>query len=113
MEYLYGNQALEMMHRMREGCHARQGNGGGDPDGSNAHNAPALSHTTWTNKADNWLCSMASMNGAHLWCIPMSYGWATDYGIAMDKDGPGKGVTMWNGWAEDMDVLCMMGQLHL
>ena len=39
----------------------------------------------------------------------MSYGWATDYGIAMDIEG----VTMWNGWAEDMDVLCMMGLLHL
>ena len=35
MECLYGNQAPEMMCRTREGCHARQGNGGGDPDGSN------------------------------------------------------------------------------
>ena len=35
MEYLYGNQAPEMMCRTREGRHARQGNGGGDPDGGN------------------------------------------------------------------------------
>ena len=35
MEYLYGNQALEIMHRTREGRHVRQGNGGGDPDGGN------------------------------------------------------------------------------
>ena len=63
---------------LKQQCGANNGRG---TKHTLAHNAPALSCTTWTNTGDNRLCSTASMNMAHLWRIPMSYGWLQISGI--------------------------------
>jgi len=72
------------------------------------HNAPALSHTTRTDKADNWPFYMASWDRAQLWCIPMPYKWANvssftmQYWWLMERLSPSNisGLTHWYARSE-------------
>jgi len=72
------------------------------------HNAPALSHTTWTDEADNWPFYMASWDRAQLWHIPMPYEWANvssftmQYWWLMERLSPSNisGLTHWYARSE-------------